>query len=73
MLFWRMGQRFVVRAGDWKLVRDGGPRQSGAWQLFNLAEDAGEKTDLAAREPARVEALVKTWENWNANQRPPLW
>ncbi len=73
VLFWRMGQRFAVRAGDWKLVRDGGPRQSGAWQLFNLAEDAGEKTDLAAREPARVEALVKTWENWNANQRPPLW
>lgn len=73
VLFWRMGQRRAVRAGDWKLVRDGGPRQAGAWQLFNLAVDVSEANDLAAREPARVEALAKLWEEWNSAQRPPLW
>ena len=71
--FWRMGQRRALRLGDWKIVRDAGPRQAGPWQLFNLATDLGETTDLAAREPARFEALVKRWEEWNAAQRDPLW
>jgi arylsulfatase B len=71
--FWRMGQRRALRLGDWKIVRDAGPRQAGPWQLFNLATDLGETTDLAAREPARLEALVKRWEEWDAAQRDPLW
>jgi arylsulfatase len=68
-----MGQRRALRLGDWKIVRDAGPRQAGSWQLFNLATDLGETTDLAAKEPARLEALVKRWEEWNAGQRDPLW
>lgn len=71
--FWRMGQRRALRLGDWKIVRDAGPRQAGSWQLFNLATDLGETTDLAAKEPARLESLVKRWEEWNAAQRDPLW
>ena len=71
--FWRMGQRRAIRLGDWKIVRDAGPRQAGPWQLFNLATDLGETADLAAREPARLEALVKRCEEWNAAQRDPLW
>ena len=44
-LFWRFSQQRAIRHGDWKLVR--GP-QSQAWELYNLADDIGETTDLAA-------------------------
>ncbi len=71
--YWRMGQRRAIRDGDWKLVRDGGRRQAGAWMLFDLAHDIGEANDLAAREPARVAELTALWEKWNSTQKPPLW
>ncbi len=71
--YWRMGPRRALRHGDWKLVRDSGRGQSGAWLLFNLATDPGEKTDLAAREPARVAELAARWDQWNAQQATPLW
>jgi len=49
----------VVHRGDWKLIRvfyageNGGHR----WMLFNLATDPGEATDLASREPRRVQEM----------------
>jgi arylsulfatase B len=71
--FWRMGQRAALREGDWKIVRDGGPRQAGPWRLFNLTTDIGEANDLAEKEPARLEALVKRWSEWNSRQQEPRW
>jgi arylsulfatase A-like enzyme len=71
--YWRMGQRRALRHGDWKIVRDGGRGQGGAWMLFNLASDLSEKTDLAAQEPARLADLVQRWDAWNATQKPALW
>jgi arylsulfatase A-like enzyme len=71
--YWRMGQRRALRHGDWKIVREGGRGQPAAWQLFNLMEDASEKTDLAAREPARLAELIQRYEAWNAAQKPALW
>jgi arylsulfatase len=48
--------------GDRKLVaRAGGP-----WELYDLAHDATETRDLAAREPERVEELARLWEAWAA-------
>jgi arylsulfatase B len=67
-LYWRVGGKQALRRGNWKLVRDGGP-----WQLYNLADDVGETTDLAAREPQRVRDLEARWQRWNAEQVPPLW
>lgn len=71
--YWRMGQRRALRHGDWKIVREGGRGQGGAWLLFNLASDLSEKTDLAAQEPARLADLVQRWDAWNATQKPALW
>ncbi len=71
--YWRAGQRRAIRHGDWKLVRDAGRRQEGAWHLFNLAADVSEKTDLAAQEPARVAELAALWDKWNSQQSAPLW
>jgi arylsulfatase A-like enzyme len=55
--------KFAVRQGPWKLALTSG---SGGWskdveegplQLYNLAEDQGETTNLAARQPAKVAEL----------------
>jgi len=67
-LFWRLGRKNALRRGDWKLIR-----QSGAWQLFDLAKDIGETTDLAAGEPGRVHELSDLWDRWNAGQIEALW
>ncbi len=69
-LFWRTGGgvSYAVREGSWKLVREAG----GAKQLFNLADDIGEKTDLAAREAATVTRLQAAYETWNKDNIAPI-
>lgn len=51
----------VVREGDWKLIEQ---YEDGSLELFNLAKDPSETTDLAAAEPARVAALRGKLEAW---------
>jgi arylsulfatase A len=46
----------TLRDGPWKLVCTAVP------QLFHLADDLGEQQDLAAREPARVQAMLAVRE-----------
>lgn len=69
-LFWRGGDYLVVRAGDWKLQITQNPRQD--W-LYNLAQDPGEKNNLAARESARVAELRAMIEEFNKQQAKPIW
>ena len=50
----------AVRMGNWKGVR---PKAGGALELYDLAKDIGEKTDVAAKFPAvlkKLEAICKT-------------
>lgn len=49
----------AVHSGDWKLIRifHGGEGGEHRWKLFHLAEDLGERNDLAAAEPGRVKEL----------------
>ncbi len=67
-LFWRVGAKNAVRSGDWKVIRDG--KQ---WQLYDLAHDISETTNLANNEPARVQQMSSLWDKWNAEQIEPLW
>lgn len=69
-IFWRSGPYRVVRDGDWKLQVSQTPDR--VW-LFNLREDPREKTDLSAREPARVATMRAMIEAHNADAPPPLW
>lgn len=55
------GQRAVFR-GDWKGLWMAPPNGIGDWQLFNLAEDSGETTDLAAANPDVMAELAAAWE-----------
>jgi len=63
-LFWRIStptrQQRAVRQGSWKLLVDGDDLL-----LFNLADDIGERADLAARRPdlvTKLHALLRAWE-----------
>jgi arylsulfatase A-like enzyme len=76
-LFWRFGAQFAVRKGDWKLVKydaaaEGGKGTSPV-RLYHLAADIGEKTDLSAKEPAKVKELQTAWDEWNKGNVAPLW
>ena len=70
-LYWRFGQQWAVRHGDWKLVssRVDGPEP----KLFNLAKDIGEANDLAAKEPKKLKELTSLYKSWNAEQKDPAW
>jgi arylsulfatase B len=71
--YWRAGHRAALRQGPWKIVREAVGGKPGPWQLYNLTADIGEKSDLAAKEPARVAELTERWSQWSAAQAAPLW
>lgn len=63
-LFWRVAQPLrnqrAVRSGHWKLLVD-----AGQYLLFDLAQDPGERADLAGRHPeivVRLKRLLASWE-----------
>jgi len=51
----------AIRRGDWKLIEW---LEDGRAELFNLAQDLGEKNDLAAKEPQRVAKLREELHAW---------
>lgn len=61
---WELFDRRAIRQGDWKLVYIEKPYGKGDWALYDLATDPAESRDLAAREPARVKALLAAWDNY---------
>ncbi len=61
-----LGRRALVK-GDWKILWLDEPFGTAAWQLYNLATDPGEQNDLAAREPARLAALLADWDRYAAS------
>ena len=69
-LYWRFGDQWAVRHGDWKLLVGRGG--SGKPELYNLTEDIGENTDLAARSPEKLKELQTVYDTWNAEQADPL-
>ena len=67
------GQRYLLR-GNWKILweqrpinihwDDDYPERWNAWQLFDLANDPTEQTNLAAAEPELTAELAALWEQW---------
>ncbi|MCA9091546.1 MAG: sulfatase-like hydrolase/transferase [Planctomycetaceae bacterium] len=75
-LYWRYGEQYAIRQGDWKLVRTMEQVTRPpvlTFGLYNLSQDASEEHDLSAEHPDKVEALQSLWEKWNANNVPALW
>jgi arylsulfatase A-like enzyme len=74
-LFWRWGDHMAIRQGDWKLVKTADPKNTGrpSLQLYNLADDLGEKNNLSAANPGKLAELQAAWSAWNAEQAAPRW
>jgi arylsulfatase A-like enzyme len=70
-LYWRFGEQWAIRHGDYKLV-EGREGDNKAW-LIHLAKDISEANDLSATEPEKVKQLRGLWEAWNKEQMAPLW
>ncbi len=67
-LYWRFGEQWAIREGDWKLLGLGEQRE-----LYNLAQDIGEKNNLAPGEKERADKLFAAYQEWNRQLVPPLW
>jgi arylsulfatase A-like enzyme len=67
VLYWRLGDSWAIRAGDFKLSSD----QGGPVALFNLAVDPSERVDLAATDPRRVRELQELWDAWSQSMQAP--
>ena len=67
-LAWELFGNRAVRQGDWKLRWEFKPLGKGDWELFNLATDAAERTDVASAHPDKVRELTALWDSYvNAN------
>jgi arylsulfatase len=75
-LYWEFagyGGQQAARVGDWKGVRQQLHKGSLAIQLYNLAEDIGEKNDVAAKHPEVVERIAKIMkEQHTGSERFPI-
>ena len=63
---WELFGNRAVRQGDWKLRWQWRPFGSGEWELFNLADDPGERTDLANSHPERLSSMQRLWDEYAA-------
>jgi arylsulfatase len=68
-LFWEHEGHRAVRRGDWKLVAVHGR----PWELYDLAEDRTELTDLASSRPDLVRELAALYGGWAAANGVKPW
>lgn len=61
-LFWRAGEEWAIRRGAWKAVFENGKEQ-----LYDLASDVAETSDLAASRTRLLDELKSEWTVWNAS------
>jgi arylsulfatase A-like enzyme len=69
-LFWRISQRRsqkAVRSGDWKYLW-----KPDGEHLYQLADDPGERTDLASAHPAVLRRLKERLVAWEGAVLPPV-
>ena len=69
VLFWRMGPRYAVRKGEWKLVQE----RTGGQALFDLSADIGETKDLARERPEKLKELLDDHARWDSQMVDALW
>lgn len=79
-LYWRFGDQWAIREGDWKFVRAGKPATNGRvpstpeeGALYQLSNDPTETRDLSADFPEVRARLKEKWDSWNSQQVAPLW
>lgn len=66
---WRATPCSVIRAGDWKLIEY---FETGEVELFNLAQDVGEQSDLSKQNPQKAGELLEKLRDWRASVDAPV-
>lgn len=69
-LYWRRGDDWAVRHGDWKLL---GYRGGERAELYHLGNDRSEMSDLSKGAPKRAQELGTLYQAWNATLVEPAW
>ncbi|MBF0198031.1 MAG: sulfatase-like hydrolase/transferase [Planctomycetes bacterium] len=68
-LYWRRLGVAALREGPWKVIRVEGVKAA----LYNIDKDLGEKKNLAAAMPEKVELMLADIANWEKEMVAPLW
>lgn len=66
---WRATPCGAIRQGDWKLIEY---FEDGSVELFNLADDIGERHDLVASQPEKARALQAELARWRVETNAPM-
>ena len=71
-LFWVNAEAHQIgmRDGDFKAIQLG---ENQSWQLFNLADDMGEKNNLSRQMPEKVKTMSKECAAWRNQMAPERW
>jgi len=59
--------RKAVRRDRWKALSIAPPFGKGAWELFDLEADPGERRDLVADYPQVLAGLIEAWDDYASN------
>lgn len=66
---WRQVPASAIRMGDWKLIEN---FETGGLELYDLADDMGESTDLAQQNPQKLKELHKALIKWRKKLKAPV-
>jgi arylsulfatase A-like enzyme len=72
-LYWKMGNTWAVRDGNLKLVAVNGQPGGATAQLFDLAQDPSETTDLSSKQPEEAKRLRALYDAWVTTHQPTPW
>ena len=64
---WEIFGNRAIRQGDWKLRWQWKPFGTGEWELYDLANDSGERIDLAKSNPEKLDQMYQLWEEYVAD------
>ena len=65
-LGWELIGLRAIRRSDWKATRLAPPFGENKWQLFNIKDDPGEAMDISSENPAKIETLIKAYEDYES-------
>ena len=63
-LAWELFGNRALRQNNWKIRWQWKPFGTGDWELYDLATDPGERTNLTTTQPDKLVALLKLWDDY---------
>lgn len=74
-IFWEHEGNRAVRDGKWKLVSkyQGGKKEFGEWELYDMDKDTNELNNLAKKQPERVKEMTRQYDSWASTHNVIDW